>query len=165
VLNRLLTTRVSIQAPDFHEDQYLLYEKYISARHADGDMYPPSREQYRSFLIQGGATTRFVEFSVNDALIGIAVMDELEDGLSAIYTFFDPELEYLSPGTMAVLWQIEAARLRRLRYLYLGYYIRECQKMRYKTLFQPYEALIGETWMDQQDMRKILSRKPDSRAG
>ncbi len=159
------TLNVAVQNPDFHEDQYLLYEKYISQRHADGDMYPPSRDQYRSFLIQGVATTRFVEFSIDDTLISIAVVDELEDGLSAIYTFFDPEQEQYSPGTLAVLWQIEEAKRRKLRFLYLGYYIRDCQKMRYKTQFKPYEALVNDIWMSQRDMQQILTRPTPAHKG
>lgn len=154
----------AIQSPDFHEDQYLLYEKYISQRHANGDMYPPSREQYRSFLIQGVSTTRFVELSIGENLLAIAVTDELEDGLSAIYTFYDPEQAEFSPGTYAILWQIEEARRRNLKYLYLGYFIRDCRKMRYKTQFQPYEARINERWMSQQEMRQIIAKplNPDA---
>lgn len=151
--NRQVSHRV--MTPDFHEDHYLLYEKYINQRHSDGDMYPPSRDQYRSFLVEGHYTTQFVEFTLDNQLYGLAVIDALEDGLSAIYTFFDPDLADYSPGTYAVLWQIEEAKRIGLPYVYLGYFIKQCQKMSYKTDFQPYEARINDLWLRQEDLEHI----------
>ncbi len=140
---------------DFHEDHYLLYEKYINSRHADGDMYPPSRDQYRSFLVNGHSSTRFIEFSENNRLLAIAVCDRLNDGLSAIYTFFDPELADRSLGTYAILWQLEEAKQQQLRYLYLGYFIKECKKMAYKTKFSPFEARIENQWFTEIQLRQV----------
>ena len=79
-------------------------------------------------------------------LAGLAAVDLLDDGLSAIYTVFAPELEHRSLGTFAVLWQIEEAKRRELPHLYLGYWIKECRKMNYKTRFQPIEALRDGHW-------------------
>lgn len=152
-LNREL--KAQVMAPDFHEDHYLIYEKYINQRHADGDMYPPGREQYRSFLIDGHASTEFVEFSLNEKVLGLAVIDCLNDGLSAIYTFFDPEFDKLSLGTYAIIWQIQEAQRRQLPYVYLGYFIKKCTKMNYKTAFKPFEARINERWLSNSQLQHI----------
>ncbi len=157
---RVLTKNHDIQvramAPDFHEDHYLLYEKYINQRHADGDMFPASRDQYRSFLVESHPCTRFLEFSKDDRVVALAVMDDLEDGFSAIYTFFDPEETARSPGTLAVLWQINEAQRTGKEYVYLGYFIRACQKMSYKTRFRPFEARINDFWLSENALAAIL---------
>lgn len=130
-------------------DEYFnLYCRYIEARHRDGDMYPPSREQFESFLSAEWGVTHFFRMSLQDQLIGVAVADQLSDGLSAIYTFFEPELHSRSLGTYAVLWQIEAARQLGLDYLYLGYWIKECQKMAYKIQYRPLELYINGRWVE-----------------
>jgi arginyl-tRNA--protein-N-Asp/Glu arginylyltransferase len=130
-------------------DHYFqLYRRYIEARHQDGDMYPPTREQYQSFLSAEWGVTRFYQLLVDDQLVGVAVADQLEDGLSAIYTFYEPELQSRSIGTFAVLWQIEATRQLGLEYLYLGYWIKECQKMAYKVQFRPLELYINGQWVE-----------------
>lgn len=130
----------------FTEEYYGLYERYIQQRHSDGDMYPPSREQFTSFLVEGATDTWFLEIRQDGQLIGLAVVDALEDGLSAIYTVFEPEQDKRSLGTFAVLWQIEEVRRRGLPYLYLGYWIKACRKMNYKTRFRPIEALVDGRW-------------------
>lgn len=130
----------------FTERYYALYARYIDERHADGDMYPPSREQFTSFLVEGATDSWFIEILDGDTLIGLAAVDQLDEGLSAIYTVFDPAYEHRSLGTFAILWQIEEARRRELPYLYLGYWIAQCRKMNYKTRFRPIEALRGGHW-------------------
>ncbi|MCG2579386.1 MAG: arginyltransferase [Marinobacter sp.] len=130
----------------FNERYYRLYAHYIEQRHADGDMYPPSREQFTSFLVEGATDSWFLEIRLEEELIGLAAVDMLDDGLSAIYTVFDPAHESRSLGTFAILWQIEAAKSWELPHLYLGYWIRECRKMNYKTRFTPIEALRDGQW-------------------
>jgi len=147
-----------ILSPDFHEDHYLLYEKYITQRHADGDMYPPSREQYRSFLVEGHSSTEFVEFSLQGQLVGIAVIDRLLDGISAIYTFFDPDFDAHSIGTFAVLWQIDEAKRSKLPFVYLGYFIAQCQKMNYKINFKPFEARIEDQWLNETELKHLTEQ-------
>nr|WP_297400688.1 arginyltransferase [uncultured Marinobacter sp.] len=132
----------------FAERYYQLYATYIEQRHKDGDMYPPSREQFTSFLVDGATDSWFLEIRRDDTLVGLAALDALDDGLSAIYTVFDPDLEHRSLGTFAVLWQIEEARRRGLPHLYLGYFIEECRKMNYKTRFRPIEALRDGHWRE-----------------
>lgn len=131
----------------FSEEHYQLYERYIFQRHQDGDMFPPSRDQYRSFLIDGSEHTRFAEFRLGDTLIAIAVIDLLDDGLSAIYTFYAPDHGKRSLGTYAILWQIEEVRRRGEEYLYLGYWIKQCHKMAYKTKFRPIEMMTNDRWI------------------
>lgn len=126
---------------------YALYANYISRRHQDGDMYPPSIAQYEAFLTREWGVTRYLEFHVGEQLLGVAVCDQLEDGLSAVYTFYDPDQERRSLGVFAILAQIEIARNQGLNYLYLGYWIKQCEKMRYKIQYRPLELLINRRWM------------------
>ncbi|RBP27869.1 arginine-tRNA-protein transferase [Marinobacter pelagius] len=135
----------------FTEEYYTLYARYINERHSDGDMYPPSREQFSSFLVEGATDSWFLEMRLEGKLVGLAAVDVLDDGLSAIYTVFATELEHRSPGTFAILWQIEEARRQGLPHLYLGYWIKECRKMNYKTRFQPIEALRDGHWRTMDD--------------
>ena len=130
----------------FSESYYQLYANYVELRHKDGDMYPPSREQFTSFLVEGATNSLFLEMRKDGELVALAAVDALDDGLSAIYTVFDPALEHRSLGTFAVLWQIQETRRRDLPHLYLGYWIKQCQKMNYKTRFKPIEALQDGQW-------------------
>ncbi|PMR75458.1 arginyltransferase [Billgrantia endophytica] len=132
----------------FNAEHYALYERYIHARHHDGDMYPPSREQYRTFLTLDEPYSRLLECRLDDRLLAVAAFDQLEHGLSAIYTFFEPALEWerRSLGTFAVLSLVQEARERGLPHVYLGYWIRECRKMAYKEAYQPLEILDGRHW-------------------
>lgn len=133
--------------PQFTDEYFLLYQRYINARHADGDMYPANAEQFESFLVSGRPEVWFYEFRAHDELLAVAVVDELDDGLSAVYTFFDPGCGKRSLGVFAVLWLIEEARRQGLQHLYLGYWIKQCQKMSYKTDYKPIEMLINNTWI------------------
>ena len=128
------------------EDAFQLYCRYIELRHYDGDMYPPDREQYESFLNDAWDCTHYYRFYDGPKLIALAVVDELQDGMSAIYTFFDPEADKRSLGTFAILWQIERAKALGLEYLYLGYWIRGCKKMSYKSEFRPLELYVKNRW-------------------
>jgi arginine-tRNA-protein transferase len=163
VLKKNAGIKCQVLPADFHEDHYLLYEKYILQRHADGDMYPPSREQYRSFLVNGHTGTQFIEFSENGHLLSIAVCDQLVDGLSAIYTFFDPDYDHRSLGTYAVLWQIQEATRRNLEYLYLGYFIKECKKMAYKNQYSPFEARINNQWHSESSLISLTEQLSNSK--
>jgi len=128
------------------DDAFDLYHRYISIRHSDGDMYPPDREQYQAFLNSVWDCTRYFRFYDRARLVAIAVVDRLEDGFSAIYTFFDPNAAKRSLGTFAILWQVEQARVAELEYLYLGYWIRNCQKMSYKSDYRPLQVYNNSRW-------------------
>jgi leucyl-tRNA---protein transferase len=87
----------------------------------------------------------------------VSIVDRLEDGVSSVYTFFEPDLPGASLGTYNVLWQIELCRRLRLPYLYLGYWIGQSRKMAYKINFQPIEGLINGQW---QQLRPHASAPP-----
>jgi arginyl-tRNA--protein-N-Asp/Glu arginylyltransferase len=142
-------------------EYYRLYERYITARHRDGDMYPPSPEQFEAFLAtpffdkpandlaacdETAQLTLYIEFREGLELKAIAVTDILPVGLSAVYTFFDPAESNRSLGVFSVLFQIELAKKLTLPHLYLGYWIKNSQKMNYKTNYKPYELLQGGKW-------------------
>ena len=110
-------------------------------------MYPASRDQFQSFLVDGRPEASFYEFRDSGKLLAVAVADELNDGLSAIYTFFDPKEDARSLGVLAILWLIEHARELELDYLYLGYWIKQCQKMSYKMDYKPIELYVNNSWI------------------
>ncbi|MEK9824576.1 MAG: arginyltransferase [Gammaproteobacteria bacterium] len=129
-------------------DEYFdLYRRYITERHADGDMYPPTRDQFESFLVDGRPEACFYEFRASGELLGIAVVDELNDGLSAIYSFFDPDLEARALGVNIILWLVSEARRHGLEHVYLGYWIKQCQKMSYKMDYKPLEIYVNNHWV------------------
>jgi len=145
-LNRDLHVR--IQGAGFSDEQYALYEQYVRHRHPGGGMDQPTPESYLRFLTCDWCETWFVEFRDGDNLAAVAVTDRLEHALSAVYTFFDPAARQRGLGTYAILWQIEQARLLGLDYLYLGYWIDESPKMRYKRHFRPLEGRIDGYWRE-----------------
>ena len=131
---------------EFSEEHFLLYRNYVHTRHRDGDMDHQDPRRYFEFLNSNWCDTAFFEFRLNDKLVAVAVTDLLTQGLSALYTFFDPTLENRSLGTFAILWQIQQAKQLDKPYLYLGYWIKECEKMQYKNKFQPLEIWENEAW-------------------
>lgn len=134
-------------------DEYFdLYEKYINTRHRDGDMYPPSKEQYVDFLTKEWGITRYLAFrDKEDKLVSVAVADLLDNGVSAIYTFFDPDAHKRSLGVYNILFQIQWAKELKVNYVYLGYWIRQCQKMSYKVDYHPFQLLVNDSWITVSD--------------
>ena len=147
VLKRNLDIKVSRCDPGFTEERYQLYARYISERHADGDMFPPSRGQFSTFLVSNLPYAFFYEMRVEDRLIGIAVTDVLPNGMSAVYTFYDPSEEKRSLGVFGILWQIAESRRLGLDAVYLGYWIKGCRKMSYKTEYRPIELFVNQRWV------------------
>lgn len=129
-------------------EYFALYERYQKARHPGSGMAEDTPEQYRNFLLQSHVDTLLVEFREHGTLRMVSVLDVLDDGLSAVYTFYDPDIAAASFGTFNVLWQIELCRKLELPYLYLGYWIRASRKMAYKARFRPLQGLRDGDWTD-----------------
>jgi len=130
----------------FRDEHYALYTRYQNARHAGGGMDEDSHEQYAHFLLQSRVDTRLIEFSLGDITCMVSIVDVLEDGLSSVYTFYDPDVPGASFGTYNILWQAEQCRALGLSHLYLGYWIADSRKMAYKSRFRPIEGLIDGRW-------------------
>jgi len=132
----------------FSAEHYELYLKYQRIRHAGGGMDQDSRDQYAQFLLQSRVRTHLIEFreASDRRLFMVSIVDQLADGLSSVYTFYDASVERAKFGIYNILWQIRWAQKCGLPYLYLGYWIRESPKMSYKSDFQPMQGLIQGRW-------------------
>ena len=137
---------INIKSASFEKTHFELYQRYQQSRHTDGEMANTSKENYINFLSSDWCNSLFVEFHCGTELAGVAVVDLLDNALSAVYTFFDPKYSARSLGVYAVLWQIEHAKSLGLDWLYLGYWVADCQKMSYKTNYQPLQGLVDNQW-------------------
>lgn len=130
----------------FNEEHYALFMRYQAKRHPDSGMADSDPEKYLRFLVTRHVKTLFYEIRRRDALLAVAVVDVLTDGLSAVYTFYEPEISSRGLGVFAVMWEIEHARALGLPWLYLGYWIKESPKMAYKINYRPLEMYKDGRW-------------------
>ena len=149
-LRRILRANEGVEGfdvpPRATAEQFGLFQRYQQARHSEGDMATMSFYDFRAMVEDTPIETVITEFRKDGALVGGCLTDRLGDGLSAVYSFFAPELERQSLGTYAILWMVERARQEGLPYVYLGYWVPESRKMAYKARFRPCEILVGGTW-------------------
>ena len=147
VIRRNSRIRISIGPGGYRDEHFDLYRRYINSRHNDGSMANPNKADYHRFLICDWTDTLFFEYRLDRILIAVGVSDLTDHGLSAVYTFFDPDYASMSPGHFAILNQIDETRQRNLDYLYLGYWIKDCPKMSYKRRYRPLEAYVNDQWV------------------
>jgi len=132
----------------YSPEHFQLYQEYESRRHPGGGMDQDNNEQYAKFLLVSQVNSRLVEFrDLENVLRMVSIIDLLNDGLSSVYTFYDPSDTSTSFGTYNVMWQIEQARQLGLPYVYLGYWIAQSKKMAYKSDFQPAQILLDNKWI------------------
>jgi arginine-tRNA-protein transferase len=150
-LNRVLSRNRRLRAfelpPLATLEHYELFRRYLEARHGDGGMTDMDFADYRAMVEDTPVDSSVIEYREADGrLYAVCLSDRLGDGFSLVYSFFEPDRSALSPGNFMVLWHIQRARLQRLPYVYLGYWIADCGKMAYKARFRPLEGLMPDGW-------------------
>ena len=147
----------SEKPPVATHEQYELFSKYQESRHSGGDMSTMDYYDYQALIEETSVNTFILEYRILDVLVGACVVDQMGDGLSAVYSFFDPLYRSKSLGTHIVLNLILIAKQRNLPYVYLGYWVNGSRKMSYKEKFQPLEYYDGKGWI-----RGDLPKSPSS---
>lgn len=128
-------------------EHYRLFSRYVTARHDDGEMADMTYIDYAAMVEESPLPSHLEEYRDGDgALIGACLTDRLSDGFSAVYSYFEPDLDHRSLGTLMVVDLVAKAQRERLSYVYLGYWIEGSRKMAYKTRFRPLEALGPGGW-------------------
>jgi arginine-tRNA-protein transferase len=130
----------------FDQEHFELYRRYINVRHSGSSMENPNPMEYMNFLNSEWSVTYFYEFRLGSKLIAVTVADKLSNGLSAVYTFYDPDEARRSLGKFAILHLMSDAKKQHLEWLYLGYWIDGCEKMQYKIEYQPAEIFYNGCW-------------------
>ena len=135
---------------DYSNEHFELYQHYQHSRHAEpqtnNESVENNKDQYKQFLLQTNIESILVEFREEGILRMVSIIDVLNDGLSSVYTFYDTRITSSSFGTFSILWQIEQAKILKLDYIYLGYYIEKSEKMSYKSLYRPLQGLVNGQW-------------------
>ncbi len=141
-------TKVTLEEVRYEEKHFELYLKYQRHRHSDSSMCDDNPEKYIGFIESNYASSKLLCMHLDEQLIGICVLDQFEGGLSAVYTFFDPQYSHLSLGTYAILYTVKLARLHDIPFVYLGYWIDQSQKMDYKRNFKPLQGYVDKKWQE-----------------
>lgn len=140
----VITRRLPAYATREH---YQVFRRYVTARHDGGGMADMEFADYRAMVEDSPVRSGLTEFREPDGrLLGVCLIDEMSDGVSLVYSYFDPQFERRSPGSFIILWHIQHAAEIGHPFVYLGYWIAQSRKMAYKSRFQPLEALTPEGW-------------------
>ena len=131
---------------DFNAEHFQLYRNYLQQRHLGGGMDNPTESNYMEFLTSSWSDTCFYEMRRDGRLLCVAVVDFMDDAISAVYTFFDTSCSRDSLGKYAILFELEEAKRLDLNWLYLGYWIKGCGKMEYKNEYRPLEYFVNNVW-------------------
>ena len=148
VWNKNADLRASIEEVEFNQEHFDMYYRYQQHRHAESSMCDEDESKYNSFIQSNYSASRFLCFRLEGKLVGISVLDQFDGGLSAVYTFFDPDYSDRSIGTYAILYAVKLAKMHKIPHVYLGYWIDGSQKMDYKRKFKPLEGFIQRKWQD-----------------
>jgi len=164
ILNRNAAMKRVARSAWATEEQYALFRRYLDARHADGGMADMDVFEFAAMIEETPVRTRVVEYRNQDApvlpeateqgevgqhpLSAVCLTDILDDGLSLLYSFFDPEMQKSSLGTYMILDHIDLAREVGLPYVYLGYWVPGSSKMGYKANFPALEVYANGVWQD-----------------
>jgi arginine-tRNA-protein transferase len=147
VWRKNLDLKVTIEEVGFKQEHFDMYLRYQLARHPESSMCDEDPQKYISFINSKFSRSKFLCIYLEKELIGISVIDQFDGGVSAVYTFFEPEYSKRSLGTFAILYLIKLCRVKRIPYVYLGYWIKQSQKMNYKIKYQPLEGYIDRQWI------------------
>ena len=146
VLNKNKDLKRSILPNMSLTEHYDLFARYLASRHHDGQMADMDEQGYDEMIASSPIETVLLEYRHSDKVLAVMLLDLQDDGLSAVYSFFDPDEDQRSLGTFMVLDAAAIAHDMGLDYLYLGYYIKNSRKMQYKSRFKPAEVLINGLW-------------------
>lgn len=146
VWRKNVAVQMTVGDPQFKQEHFELFLRYQEQRHPGSSMGNPNPEKYMRFLVGRQIKTQFVEMKAEGKLLGVAVIDLLPDGVSAVYTFYEPNMPARGLGVFAVLWEIEYTRGLGLPWVYLGYWIKDSPKMAYKMNYQPLEFYQNGRW-------------------
>lgn len=144
--SRLAGLSIQLRPLAYVQEHFDLYVRYQQQRHPGGGMDEDGESQYAQFMLASPVTSLLAEFRDGERLVMVSLIDQLDNGISAVYAFYDPEPASAGYGVFNVLWQIELCRQLELPYVYLGYYIEQCRKMSYKIRYRPLEVYRGGAW-------------------
>ncbi|MCW8899288.1 MAG: arginyltransferase [Gammaproteobacteria bacterium] len=137
---------INVKDAVFNNEHYALYRRYMKGRHAGGGMDNDEPDSYESLIKADWSLSKLLEFRLNEKLMMIAVMDIFVDGVSAVYTYFDPDYSNRGLGVFGILSEVNYIKSLNLDWLYLGYWNPKTNKMSYKSNYQPMEFFDGQEW-------------------
>ena len=146
VLKKNNDLQASIEEVRFEQEHFDMYYSYQQHRHSGSSMCDDDTSKYLSFIESSYSRSKFLCFRLNGKLIGITVLDQFDGGISAVYTFFDPEYSNRSIGTYAILYALKLSKVHNIPFVYLGYWIEGSPKMNYKRKFKPLQGYIDRQW-------------------